>query len=248
MLGYAGSLIGACATIGAVLITIKKGEDQRKEDLRLGVLPCIAMRSLEKVNRKSFLDFEFCDSEEEDEDVSSPAAKKGPYKEIDFEKEYAVYSADGFGYKAGLTDDQRNKIEWRTLPVRVAEGVAFDAANPSYYVPLVFSSVGNGAAINCSISIVKADSIYGVPLKGLTACSIRQMPCGAERYLGIYFDDATCDECHGKYQIIVNYEDTYGNRYVQAFELEIGVGENRKGVCFSMAIDRYRRHGDKIEA
>lgn len=193
-LAYIGSLLGAAATIAAVILTIEKSDEDSREQYRLSALPCVAMQDLHRINRKSLFDF----VTGEDAAVSEKdAAKKGPYDEVKIDKEYAIYSADGFSYRCELADEQHKKIEWGLLPVEDSNGVIFGVANTSAYVPLVFSSIGNGPAVNCCISVVKADTIENVEFRGLTSCSNKQMAVGTERYLGIYFDDCTISDCFG---------------------------------------------------
>lgn len=243
VLAYIGALLGAIATIVAVFLTIKKSDEARKEDFRLSVLPCIAVQDLHRVNRKSIIEAMM---EEDDPGSDGGVTAKEPYAEVKIEDEYAVYSAEGFCYRRELTDEQRKKIECRSVvPMEGAPGVTLYTANTSAYLPLLFSNVGNGTAVNCCISVIKAEKIWDVKLKGLFACSIKQMTVGSERYLGVYFDD--CDpDCYGKYQIVVMYEDTYGNRYVQDFVLEIGPADDPLGSSLTMAISRHRRRGDDL--
>lgn len=171
---------------------------------------------------------------------------KEPYAEVKIEKEYAVYSAEGFCYRRELTDEQHKKIECRSVvPMEDAPCMTLYTANASAYLPLLFSNVGNGTAVNCCISVVKAEEIWDVKLKGLFACSIKQMTVGSERYLGVYFDDCGPD-CYGKYQVVVMYEDTYGNRYVQNFVLEIGLADDPLCSSLTMAISRHRRRDDDL--
>ena len=243
VLAYIGALLGAIATIVAVFLTIKNSEETRKEDLRLSVLPCIAVQDLRRVNRKSFIDVV---REQSAPNSDDGVTAKEPYAEVKIDREYAVYSAEGFHYCCGLADEQRKKIEYHSvIPTEDAPGVMLFAANTSAYLPLLFSNVGNGTAVNCCISVVKAEGIRDVQLEGLLSCSIRQMTVGSERYLGVYFDDCTPD-CRGKYQIVVMYEDTYGNRYVQDFVLEIVPADDPRGNSLTMGISRHRRQGNDL--
>lgn len=243
VLAYIGALLGAIATIVAVFLTVKNSDEARKEDLRFSVLPCIAVQDLRRVNRKSF--FEVM-REQGSLDSDEGMTEKEPYAEVKIEKEYAICSAEGFYYRCELTDEQRKKIEYHSVvPTEGASGVMLLAANTSAYLPLLFSNVGNGTAVNCCVSVVKADAIRDVKLEGLLSCSIRQMAIGSERYLGLYFDDCNPD-CSGKYQIVVMYEDTYGNKYVQDFVLEIGPTDGPRGNSLTMGISRHRRRGNDL--
>lgn len=42
------------------------------------------------------------------------------------------------------------------------------------------------------------------------------------------------------------YEDTYGNRYVQEFELELASAKSGERSSLSMAISRHRRQGNSL--
>lgn len=92
-LAYIGALLGAIATIVAVFLTIKKSDETRKEDLRLSVLPCIAVQDLHRVNRKSIIETMMAKNAPGSDGGGMTA--KEPYAEVKIEKEYAVYSAEG---------------------------------------------------------------------------------------------------------------------------------------------------------
>lgn len=86
-LAYIGSLLGAAATIAAVILTIEKSDEDSREQYRLSALPCVAMQDLHRINRKTLFDF----VTGEDAAVSEKdAAKKGPYDEVKIDKEYAI--------------------------------------------------------------------------------------------------------------------------------------------------------------
>ena len=210
-LGYAGSIIGAVATIAAVTMTITLERDERYDDQRLNVLPLIAITPLERyIHRQAT--------------PAGGAQASDSHEERSSEDAYIVVGESGeISYTSKLTEDQDRLAHGGSFVSEKMDGpLSFSAQNKTFYYPLALSSAGNGPAINVTIRMEKG----GIGPKHDGTGEYRHLPTvqltvGENVRVGILFEDRLAPAAMGQYDLVVSYYDTLGNLYQQRHELAL---------------------------
>ncbi len=219
-LDYVGSIIGAVATIAAVRMTIQFEREERIDDQRLSVLPLIAVTRLERhvPNLDSVYMVASRPNRRED------AAKADTYSEFSPGKEYIVISNKGeITYSSKLSEGQAHLAYGGDfLEENMGNGLIATVLNKSLYYPLLLQSAGNGPAINVSVWMQKDGR--GPKYEGTDDnlhLPIVQLTVGESRYVDILFEDWLAEGAKGRYELVVAYHDTFGNKYYQIHELAL---------------------------
>lgn len=239
LLGFIGSVFGAIATILAVTATIDYTEKSRQKDLVAQVLPCIVMEAPGLRNTG------LADTLVGSNESQSPET----YEETLNERDFAIIAGANVKYASRLDEQQRKNVVSPVLERELCQGVCGLVANTTLYIPLVFKSVGIGPAVNVSLALIRAPSIDGVPKAGFPTASVRQMPVGSQRYLGLYFENRDDPDIIATYQVFVRYYDILGNEYRQGFGLSITddvcAGSGRPGFGYSLSFEIEQKKMDK---
>lgn len=249
-LGYVGSVLGAVATIVAIMKTIAYTEETRKEDQRLSVLPCIALEALNPRNKKSHFNSRAAAGPQGIRECIQDASSDAGYTELQNKNMYVIVRDGEVTYQTGLDEHQRERVEFYDCEQSLCLGTVSQVANPTLYLPLVLSSIGSGPALNVSIALKAATTLSEVPASISPTGPVFQLPLGETRYLGLYFEDAVDPSAVGAWQLVVDYQDIQGNEYRQGFELTFTKdGDGRTNSCLSFAINRIlvRRREEKQE-
>lgn len=239
MLDYIGSILGAAATIGAVWLTIRDEREGRLEEQRLSTVPLVAITALER----HVPAFDMFSGSMPTLGSSERENKQDEYEEFEPNSEFIVVSKAGqITYISELTERQKHYAHSGPhVPERLEGGFMAVAINNAMFLPLRLYRIGNGPAVNVSVSMER-DGEAPLFEGGTLHLSTRQMAVGTHRYVGILFEDYRSVKSQGSYGLIIRYEDTLGHRYEQrhdgAISPSIRNGNHVLQLSFDCGIER----------
>ena len=149
LLDYAGSILGAFATIAALRWTIIEERTGRVEEQRLAAIPCIALTCLE---RRAVGDY-WPNAWGHGDNTNAHVTER--YCEYELEHEYITVAGENISYQVTLTDEQRRLASGSKYKEMAKKGLYCWTGNTSCYLPLIVHSAGNGPAVNVSLHLEK---------------------------------------------------------------------------------------------
>lgn len=212
-LSFYGVLVGVLAAVWGIHLSIEAAQVNYKDDIRNRVLPFIAL-SLLRVKTKGIFGAGLSNTPEDMQ--SSPDQTKNEYSE--YKRDKVCFVIEGGSVKAmnRLTEEQERKVQ--------SGGVEWE--NTSYgkalvnvgllSAPIEIENVGNGAANSLRIGL-NSRAIDDSDYKFITS-----MPFKIGQKLGVHlYCENHNGSSNGIYDLDIVYEDIYGNRYRQRYDVMI---------------------------
>lgn len=230
VLSYWSVFIGAVVTIAGVYITIsyykeqtdqliengnettrqiiKSNRDDSEETNRKSVLPFVVINRVvtKHVGLSFFLPSDETDTEEQDLG----------YVEKAIEEFILIISPKKLSVQHELNKSQKDRVSSAFKGVRDGNKIAM--CQPDYvYMPFKLTNVGQGPAINMTLTLIK-DKLFGDVNYHIQTLAL-SMKIDTELTLGFFVDKPT--ECMGSYNLKIEYHDVHNVKYVQEHELTI---------------------------
>ena len=212
-LGFYGSVLGGICTVLGVALTILYTQNQFSEEIRNRSLPFILVTLLEtkfKFNVLPELQSESTKNETEDLEIEIG------YKDYKLDSICIVLEGGKVEYKKRIPEPYKKLISNYGRKEVEKDGIINYIQCPFIYVPMELENVGNGSAINFRIGFnsISKKCLYTNPrnlklgdIINIYLVSENSKEKSGEKNIGEYFFD-------------IVYEDIYGNRYLQRYNVE----------------------------
>jgi len=202
VLTFYGALIASGLMIFGVFLSIQYAQQQYREDVRCRALPYISISKLQTEYESPLL-------EQDTDDFFNNS-----YREYRLQKIYFIMKSGIITVKGGLTQVQQKLVDkGGSQIVSLLPGITSQVANKMLSIPLEVENNGNGAAVNLRIGLnqKKMKKGYLMPMNLVTTEKL---------YIHIFCEDLSQEDI-GEYDFDFIYEDIYGQRYKQNFDLII---------------------------
>lgn len=214
-LSFYGVLVGVFAAVWGIYLSIEATQENYRDDIRNRVLPFIALTLLQ-VKTPGILAVALSKTLKSEDPQSLPNQTKNEYSEYKRERVCFVIEGGSVKVKNRLTEDQERRVqsggvEWENKSFgKVLVNFGLVSA------PIEIENVGNGAANTLRIGLnprAVNDSNY---------MFITSMPFKVGQKLGIHvYCENLEGSSNGSYDLDIVYEDIYGNRYRQRYDVVI---------------------------
>lgn len=233
ILSYCGGVLGAAATMAAVVLTIRFSSDEMVESQRLAAVPCIALQSL-----RDYRGVLLKTPEKLDRDYLIPDTEN---------REIAFYSdldpADSALFLKSGSAKTESSLKWNDqVDLNISIVV------PSISIGLKVISVGNGPALNVSYALCDRDGNQFTYNGREAQSATKQMMVEQSAFLGLLFKGKSSIYPEPLY-LTIKYEDTLGNHYQQLHEIRLySVNGEPKGCSVDLKICRELAKGHSSKA
>lgn len=215
-LAYYGAIIASVGAAVGIYVSIKYSHKQYREDKRRDVLPYFAVNIL---GRKCVDPFDLGWYADENRIGENETTEREAltYREFLYDKCFFILTSEKIECVRELSKEQDDA---RKVGITVENHGEFSEIweNDKRYIPIKAINVGNGCAINTTITINSIDKhmdVTSIPVS---------VPVGNEIYTGLlfYIDEGLS----GEYDYIIRYYDIYGNRYEHHKTIVLQVDRN----------------------
>ena len=228
LLAFYGTILTGFITILGVFLTIRYYKEQSIGELEKDVMPFIALTVLQIEH--SF-DFERL-GKEEIKDSKIRKVKATTYREYELQKIYFIITNEGIKWQKKLTEEQEELLrhcgaynaDKNNLKLRIKKLVS---------IPVVLENVGKGAAIKFGIGLHDEETSYN---EGKYSMPVH-MKIGNKFYVNFYFPEVDKIDKGKKYIFRLDYENIYGQRYIQEYNIKI---DDNNNVEFKLGGDIYK--------
>lgn len=221
-LSFYGVLVGVFAAVWGIYLNIEAAQENYRDDIRNRVLPFIALTFLQ-VKTPGILAVALSNILKSEGPQSLPNHTKNEYSEYKREKVCFVIEGGSVKAKNRLTEEQERKVqsggvEWENTSYgKALVNVGLVSA------PIEIENVGNGAANTLRIGLnprAANDSNYKF---------ITSMPFKVGQKLGVHLYCENLEgSSNGSYDLDIVYEDIYGNRYRQRYDVMISNAQDEE--------------------
>lgn len=215
-LAYYGAIIASVGAAVGIYVSIKYSHKQYRVDKRRGVLPYFAVNILGRKCIDPF-DLGWYADENGIGENETPEKEALTYREFLYDKCFFILTSKKIECVRELSKEQDDA---RKVGITVENHgeLGYILENDKRYIPIKAINVGNGCAINTTITINSIDKhmdVTSIPVS---------VPVGNEIYTGLlfYIDEGLS----GKYDYIIQYYDIYGNRYEHHKTIVLQVDRN----------------------
>lgn len=241
VLGYMGSIIGACATIFVLLATIDYEREADEERAKHSMRPVIAISNPEKpLSGWNLVGLTI--SEDDFDPIGEEAAYRKAREEYIRADCYVVASKDGsVSYKATLSTEDYDLAVWAEAQVihKESKPTFYGNAFRAWFVKFVLTSMGNGPAINVHARLVEQDFVSATGGEKMPCSPAVQLMVGGEWTLGLLVPaERSIPEETKQYRLVLTYEDADGRRYEQSHALTMTRLGNKGQVDGFLSIDQ----------
>lgn len=221
-LSFYGVLVGVFAAVWGIYLSIEATQDNYRDDIRNRVLPFIALTFLQ-AKTPGILAVALSKTLKSEDPQSLPNQTNSEYSEYKREKVCFVIEGGSVKAKNRLAEDQERRVqsggvEWENKSYGKAL-VNFGLVS----APIEIENVGNGAANTLRIGLnprAVNDSNYKF---------ITSMPFKVGQKLGIHvYCENLEGSSNGSYDLDIVYEDIYGNRYRQRYDVVISNNKDKE--------------------
>lgn len=213
VLTYYGSILASVGAIVGVYCSIRAAHKDYQEDARVRVLPFMAVTPFERKSSVNIMEV-FAEQMQNKTENNERKIEASTYEEFKLERIYFIITHDGIKLTSKLNKHQEELISRAgTAWVDLANGT-YRLKQVTYYsIPLEVENVGKGAAVALRIGFNRDSSIEPNYIRPIT---LKQ---GQTFYVHI-FSEEPFDIVNGAYTLGFNYEDIYGNIYMQKFSVK----------------------------
>ena len=229
VLSYYGAIIASLGAAIGVFASLRYSHKQYREDKRRDVLPYFAINILGNNRIDPFLSALFSDDGKLEEEQENRTRDDLTYREFIFNECFFVFENGTIKYTRKLSEEQEDA---RKMGITIrGNGGTEIWKNNIIYIPIKAVNVGNGCAINTTITI------QAIGNKNITVTSIPiSIPVKEEMYAGLLFYGD--EKLLGEYSYIMRYYDIHGNQY----EHQKPIKMERRGKAYNVKVSENTSH------
>lgn len=216
-LGFYGSLVSAGVAVYGVFLSIQYAQKNYREDVRNRSLPFITIDLLKiKLHKTMFTDNSLSNTQEEHQEG---------YHEYKLQDYYCILKDGKITYTTGLTKEQQKLLDNGGMKWCANSSGGSMVLVDEICVPIEIENIGNGSAIHFRYGLNRKSTDE----KNRVFLPVITMKTGNPIMLHIFSEDCGKNSPNnGEYVLSFHYEDIFGNRYVQKFDVLIEYDENKR--------------------
>ena len=220
MLSYYGAIITSAGAAIGIYVSLRYSHKQYREDKRRDVLPYFAINILGRKCVNPF-DLGWYDDEDGVREKESEAKEALTYREFSYDECFFVFKSEKIECIRKLSKEQEDA---RRIGMTGEDHGEFGEIwkSDKKYIPMKAINVGNGCAINTTVTIKPIGKDVGA-----TSIPV-SIPVGEGIYTGLLF--YIDKDISGKYDYIMRYYDIYGNLYEHRKTITIRCSKNNCSV------------------